>query len=334
MKRWIKGIGIMLVILSFTTGVAIAEVPRSATLGTNPVGTLYNAMGTGIATVLSRNTPMTVRVQPFAGPPAWVPSMDRGETDLGVLTSADAIMATKGIVTFNKPFKNVRILIIGAAIQTGFYVKKDSPIQSVSDLKGKRIPTDFPGTPILKVSSTAALATAGLTYNDIVKVPVADVMEGSRAFIEGRTDACYHALRSPAVEEANARVGGVRYISLIDTPEARKKLDEIYPGSYPFVVKKGSATGILNDTVILANDVYLVASKDFSEEAVYTAAKVLWEHNKELGETYRALMAWRPKLFVKKNAVIPYHPGAIKFFKEKGVWDGEMDAVQAKLLAQ
>ena len=333
MKRWVESTGIVLVILSMALGIAAAEVPRSATLATHAVGSLYNAMGTGIATVLSRNTPMTVRVQPFAGPPAWVPSMERGETDMGVLTGADAIMAKKGIVLYKRAFKNVRLLIIGAALHTGFYVQKDSPIQNVSDLKGKRIPTDYPGTPILKLSSTACLATAGLTYDDIVKVPVADLMAGSRAFIEGRTDACYFSVRSPAVEEANARVGGIRYISLIDTPEGRKKMGEIYPGSYPYTLKKGSATGILEDTVLMANDVYLVVSKDFSEEAAYEAVKALVEHNKELGEAYRALGAWKPALMVKKSALIPYHPGVIKFFKEKGMWDDEMDAVQARLLA-
>ena len=334
MKRLLEGTGILFIVLSLTLSFAVAEVPRSATLATHAVGSLYNAIGTGIATVLSRNTPITVRVQAFAGPPAWVPSMESGETDMGVLTGADAVMANKGIVLYKRPFKNVRLLIIGAALHTGFYVQKDSSIQNVSDLKGKRIPSDYPGTPILKLSTSASLATAGLTYDDIVRVPVADLIAGSRAFIEGRTDACYQAVRSPAVEEANARVGGIRFISLINTPEGKKKMGEIYPGSYPFTLKTGSATGILSDTVLMANDVYLVVSKDFSEEAAYEAAKALWEHNEELGEAYRALGAWKPELMVKKSALIPYHPGAIKFFKEKGKWDSEMDALQATLLAQ
>lgn len=334
MKRWIVSTGIVFFVLALTFGVAVAEVPRSATLATHAVGSLYNAMGTGIATVLSRNTPMTVKVQPFAGPPAWVPSMERGETDMGVLTGADAIMANKGIVLYKRPFKNVRLLIIGSALHTGFFVQKDSSIQNVADLKGKKVATDYPGTPILKLSSSASLATAGLSYDDIVKVPVADLMAGSRAFIEGRTDVCYHAVRSPAVEEANARLGGVRFISLINSPEARKKMGDIYPGSYPFTSKKGSATGVLADTIVMANDVYLVVAKDFSDEAAYEVVKALWEHNNELGQAYRALGAWKPALMVKKSALIPYHSGVIKFFKEKGKWDDEMDAVQAELLAQ
>jgi len=58
---------------------ASADVPRSMNLATHGVGSLYNALGTGIATVLTRHTNAVVRVQPFAGPPAWLPSMNEGD---------------------------------------------------------------------------------------------------------------------------------------------------------------------------------------------------------------------------------------------------------------
>ena len=180
MKKWFTGMVLSLVVLVLTAGSVSAELPRSAMLATHAVGSLYNAMGTGIATVLSRNTPITVRVQPYAGPPAWLPAMDKGETDMGVLTGADAVTSYKGIVLYKRPFKNTRILLVGGSLQLGFYVQKDSDIQSVNDLKGKRIPTDYPGTPIVKLSSVAALASAGLTYADIVQVPVSDLMAGAR----------------------------------------------------------------------------------------------------------------------------------------------------------
>src|SRR3990167_941581 len=81
MRKRMQGIGIALVALSLVPGAALAELPRSAAIATHAVGSLYNAIGTGIATVVSRHTPMTVRVQPFAGPPAWLPSMNEGDTD-------------------------------------------------------------------------------------------------------------------------------------------------------------------------------------------------------------------------------------------------------------
>jgi TRAP transporter TAXI family solute receptor len=260
--------------------------------------------------------------------------MDKGDTDMGVLTSADAVTSYNGIKLYKRPFKNTRILLVGGAIQLAFYVRKDSPVQTTADLKGMRVPTDFPGIPIVMLSSTAALASAGLSYKDIVKVPVSDLQAGNQAFMEGRTDAGWHSLRSPAVEEANARVGGVKWISVNDTPEGAEKMAAVYPGSYPATLKAGTATGLVKDTAMLTNDIYLVGTKDLSEDAAYTIVKALWDNTKELAAAYRALASWRQDRMVSRNAFIPYHPGAIKFYKEKGVWNKQMDDLQAKRLAQ
>ena len=333
-RQWLAGGSIALLVLTLSGGLPSAELPRSATLATHAVGSLTNAIGTWIATVLSRRTAMIVRVQPFAGPPAWLPSMDKAETDMGILASADAITSYKGIVLYKRPFKNTRIVMVGGTSQFGYYVTKDSPLEMVADLKGKRIPTDFPGIPIVRLAGIAALATAGLTYNDIVKVPVSDLAAAAQVFLEGRVEAGWYSVGSPAIEEANARMGGVKWLSVISTPEGAKRMAEIYPGSYPSVLKAGSATGVVKDTALLTIDFYLVAAKDLSEEAVYEIVKTLWVHNQELGEANPMLKAWRRERMVSQNASIPYHPGAVRFFKESGAWSKEMDALQARLLAQ
>lgn len=325
---------IALMISLFVLSAANAQIPRSTTLATHAVGSLYNALGTGIATIVSRHTPTTVRVQPFAGPPAWLPSMDVGDTDMGVLTSADAVTSYKGIALYKKPYKNTRLLLIGGTLKLSFYVAKDAPFESVADMKGKRIPADFPGIPIVRLSSTAGLASAGLTYNDIVKVPVSDLAAGAQAFMEGRTDAGWHTVGSPAVEEANARKGGVKFISLIGTPDGARRMGDVYPGSYPSVLKAGSATGIIKDTTLLTNDIYLVAAKSMSDDAAYAIIKTLWDQNQELGAAHPALKEWVRDRMVSAYAFIPFHPGAIKFFKEKGVWTKAMDDLQAKLLTE
>ena len=334
MRKWFERIGVVLIASFVVAGLAWTAVPRSASLATHAVGGLYNALGMGIAAVLSRHTPMMVRVQPFAGPPAWLPSMDSGETEMGVLTSADAGTSYKGIVLYKKPFKNTRILVVGGALELTFYVPKDLAVETVADLRGKRIPTDYPGIPIAKLSTAAALATAGLTYNDIVRVPVSDLRASTQAFLEGRTDAGWTSVGSPDSEEVNARKGGVRFISVIDTPEGARRMAEIYPGSYPSIVKAGSATGIVKDTVVLTNDIYLVGSKHMGDEAAYEVVKALWNYNQELGTAHPALKKWRRERMVSKNAFIPYHPGAIKLFREEGIWSKEMEELQSKLLSQ
>ena len=334
MRRWPTWIGILLVPFVISIEISFAEMPRSATLGTHAVGSLYNAIGTGIATVVSRHTPMTVRVQPFAGPPAWLPSIDQGDTDMGVLTSADAVSSYKGILLYKRPLKGTRILVVGGTLKISFYVPNASNMKSVADLKGKRVPSGFPGIPVANLGTAAVLASAGLTYDDVVKVPVSDLQASAQAFLEGRTDAGWHSVGSPAVEEANARIrGGVRFLPLTVSDAGEKRVQEIYPGSYPSIVKGGTITGVPQDAPLLVNDIYLVSSKSLSDEAAYEVVKALWEYNQELGAAYPTLKEWQRDRMVSDKAFIPYHPGAIKFFKEKGVWTKEMEALQAKLMA-
>src|SRR3989304_6184285 len=283
-RRGLMGITISLVVLPFWTGLASAAMPRSVTLATHAVGTSYNAMGAGIAAVVSRHTPMAVRVQPFAGPPAWLPDMDKGEQDMGILTSADAVSSYKGIVIYKRPFKNTRILAVGGTLRLTFFVPKDSPIETVADLKGKRIPTDFPGIPIVRLSSTAALATAGLTYDDITRVPVSDMAASIQAYMERKLDAGWITVGAPS------------------TPEGAKRMADIYPGSYPSVAKVGFATGIVKDTSVLTNDIYLVAGKDLSDEAAYEIVKALWEFNQDVGAAYPLLKEWQRERTVSSQA--------------------------------
>ena len=311
-----------------------AQLPRSATLGTHATGTGFNSIGIGIATVASRHTPISVRVQPSAGPPAWLPAMERGETDMGVLTSADAVTSYKGIVLYKKPYRNSRILVVGGSLHVGFIVARESSIETVADLKGKRVPSDFPGIPIVRLNATALLASSGLSFDDVVKVPVSDLVSNYQAFLEGRTDASWQSVASPGVEEANARRGGVKFVSALSTPEAAKKMGEIAPGTYPSVRKAGSATAIVRDTPLMTTDTYLIATKDFSEEAAYQIVKTLWEYNEELGAAHPILKDWQRDRMMSDKAFIPYHPGAIKFFREKQLWSKEMDALQTKLSNQ
>lgn len=331
---WQTTVGLTILVLVALERNAWADLPKSATLATPVAGSLYNAIGVGLATVISRYSPITVRVQTSAGPPAWLPSMESGDTELGVLTSADAVTSYNGIVIYKKPFRNTRILAVGGSLKLGFYVATNSDIQTLIDLKGKRISADFPGAPIVRLSSTAALATAGLTYNDIIKVPVADLNAGAQAFLEGRTDAGWHTVGAPAVEEANARRGGIRFISVLSTAEAAKRMGEIYPGSFPSVLKAGSATGVVKDTTFLTSDIYLVAAKTLSEDAAYEILKVIWDNNQELGPAHPSLREWTRDRMASDKPFIPYHPGAVKFFKEKGIWSKEMGSIQAKLLSE
>jgi len=83
-KKCLEGMVFALMALYLVAGSAWAQLPRSATLGTHGTGTGFNSIGIGIATVASRHTPISVRVQPSAGPPAWLPAIKDKSDDPAV----------------------------------------------------------------------------------------------------------------------------------------------------------------------------------------------------------------------------------------------------------
>jgi TRAP-type uncharacterized transport system substrate-binding protein len=77
----------------------------------------------------------------------------------------------------------------------------------------------------------------------------------------------------------------------------------------------------------------VVARPDLSDESAYIFTKILWENDKELGPKHPRLKDWVKDHFANTRASAPYHPGAIKFYKEVGAWTPELEKHNNDLLA-
>ena len=311
------------------------SLPRSVVIATHAVGTGFHADGSVVAKVVSEHLPMTMVVRPHPGPPAWLPAMNNGEIEFGVIVGSDGATAYRGIGAHRKAYPNIRLLMIGAPMHLGFWAPISSPIKTTADLKGKRVPSGWTGLPIIYYTGGASLASGGLTWDDVVKVPVAELGENLRAFMEGRTDVLWHSVGAPAVQEANARIsGGVRLVAIGTSPESLKRMADFNPGTYMMSLKKGAAVGIVEDVPAQSEDISVMASAQLPEEVVYTTLKVLWDNNDQLRKVTPRMRDWSRERMVSGQAAVPYHPGAIKFYREKGAWSPDMDALQQKLLGR
>lgn len=308
-------------------------LPRSVVIATHAVGSGFHADGSAIAKVVSEKSPVNMVVRPHPGPPAWLPAMDSGEIEFGVLTGSDAASTYRGVAAYKKATPNIRLVMIGAPLYVAFWAAADSPIKTVADLRGKRVPSGWTGLPVIYYNAGANLATGGLTWDDAVKVPVTELAENVRAFLEGRTDVVWHSVGAPAVQEANARMrSGVRLVAIGTSAAGLKRMAELNPGSYMTRLKKGSFLGILDDSPVQANDMYVVAPASLSQEAVEVFLKTLWDNNDELRKVTPRMSPWTRDRVVSTEAAIPFHPGAIKFFREKGVWSSELETLQQTLV--
>lgn len=316
--------------------VSAQQLPSIINIGTHSVGSFYNITGTAIATVVAKHTSMKATVMPMAGPSAWYPLMVTKEIDLGMANCWDSEKGYLGESTYEKLSQGkgfpVRLLAISTMNIGGIVVAGNSGINSYSELKGKRVAGNFP-TPSLQLQTEGYIANGGVKWSEIKPIPVSSPAEGVKAVTEGRADASGTAtLGMPATDELNAKKGA-RFLPLDPSPNAVKRVREKFPG-YPLKVTPGPGrTGLEKEQYMWAYDNYLVVREDLTEEAVYQIAKALWENYKELGNIHVLLKAWTHERFVSNEALLPYHPGAIKFYKEKGIWTEEMVKLQETLLA-
>src|SRR4029078_12967651 len=95
-----------------------------------------------------------------------------------------------------------------------FWVRKDSPVQSIADLKGKSIPTEWVQQTSVITHLNALLAAGGVTLKDVKHVPTVNVIRASEDFKSGKIDIFFFAVGAPKVQEIAAAVGGRRGLNM------------------------------------------------------------------------------------------------------------------------
>jgi hypothetical protein len=324
--------------LSLVALPAAAQLPRQVTLATNPPGTTFYAVASGLAKVVSGHAGVQMVVQPYTGTSTMLPLLNTGEVDFGLVNAVDMGLSYRGPafkVGGRNPYPhapNLRLVMRGSPLMVGLLVRKDSAIKTIQDIKGKRVTGEYPAHLAVWYNMFGHLASAGLTWSDVKVVPVPAVNDGVDALVQGRADVSVHALNSAKVKEADAAIG-IRHVSDDCSPEGERRLRAAVPGYYGRWVKGGSATAVVEDTCLVAYDTYLAAGKALPDAVVEAALKALWEHESELAPVHPMLREWTRDRAVGPDVTIPYHPGAIRFFRERGVWKPDMDQVQQKLLS-
>jgi TRAP transporter TAXI family solute receptor len=315
-----------------------AELPKVLNLATMPPGMIVNAQSVGIADICSKYTPMSIKVMPSTNEMVWVPMTVTGEIDLGVASSLPIRQAYRGTFVFEDIAKKagvkgfpLRLIGGGSPLRVNFVVRGDDPAQKIPDLKGRRVVSFREGTHF-DLYTKARLANGGLTLGDVKQVPAPNPIESARAVMEGRADSGDLAVGAPIATEAVGKVNA-RWLPLDPSPAAVKRMKEFCETAYVALVPGGVHIGIPEDQYLMHMDTVMVARDDISEAAVYEITKALYEHNAELVKR-PGLFEWTTDKFLTMEPRLPYHPGAITFYKEKGLWTKELEEFQKAVLAE
>ncbi|MBT3915076.1 MAG: TAXI family TRAP transporter solute-binding subunit [Rhodospirillaceae bacterium] len=299
---------------------------KRISIGTNPAGTTYFVLGGLFAKIFQEKLGIRSTAQPHAGSSVYLPLLNKGELTMGLNSSLDSAMAYTGVKPYKAPTKKVRSLARIWQLPYVYFVRTNSGIKSLADLKGKRVVINLKSNVSLGQLNRTILATAGLKPSDVKEVTAGNIPQNINTVVEGRADAAVTALGIPLIRKANAGIpGGVTML-----PIGPKATDAFMhagmPGSRTMMTKPSKRNiGVTKPMKIAGFDTYVNVSGTLSADDAYTLVKTLHTNWKALQKQHPVLRSVKPNLMAPATNPIPYHPGAVKYYKEAGVWNAAND---------
>ncbi len=293
---------------------------QNISIGTGGTGGVYYPMGGGLAAVLSKYVPgMQATAEVTGGSVDNLKLIGTEKPYIG-FTMADAgLDALKGEDKFKGNKVPLRTLMVLYPNRMHVVSVEGRGINQLSDLKGKRISTGSPGS-ATEVMAFRILEAAGLDKDKDVKRERLGVAESVNAMKDNKIDAFFWVggLPTAAVTDL-ANTPGTK-IKMIDHSEVVAKMNQKYGNLYvedtiPKAVYKGMDTDNKQATVMNL----LVAHEKMDDKTAYNIVKAVFDHKADLVAVHKEADNFKLENQKATATPIPYHPGAAKYFAEKGV---------------
>lgn len=309
-------------ILTFAGVAAFVASPAAAQtvgIGTTKTGATSQVTA-AIASVASKFGGMQMRPAPMAGTQKYIPAVNSGSLEFGAANIMQTTWAIKGtVLSKGRPNPNIKVVATLMKFRVGPLVAKPSKFMTIGDLKGARVPSGFKAAPLFNELIKSALATNSMTPADTKSVPISALVPSWKALMAGKIDMAIGAYGSGFMKRIAQKTGGIRFISL-DKSTAGKFVNSM-PGLDIKTVKPNSKIpGVEVPTNLFHFDYILFAGKHVSNDVVYRVTKAMFENKKALVAATPMWRSFTPK-GMSKDQGLDIHPGAIKFYKEKGTWN-------------
>jgi len=321
---------------SFIAHASDVKMPKEISWTAYESGSSGYAQSIGIGNMLKKKYDVDLRVIPGKNDVSRQTPLKIGQSKICACGIA-AYFSQEGVLMFaEKAWGPQRVVNLFNNIGTNgqqLAVSEASGIKKPSDLKGKRV-TFVRGAPALNTNTEAFLAFAGLTWNDVQKIEVPGWGQSVDAVINGQADAVWGSTVSSKYAQLINSPQGLYLMPLSHSDEAGwKRAREVAPWWAKSAVKTIVA-GYKHDKAYEGNNYpypIFVAMADAPEDLAYGLTRAVMENYGEIKDSGPSMDGYQLSA-QNLEWVFPYHPGAIKYFKEKGVWKAEHDKHNASLL--
>lgn len=322
----------LLMVTSFTmlcgsqlTAADAIQFPKTIAWSAYPTGTGGYSQAVAIGNILQRQYSTNLRVIPGRNDVSRLATLRAGRVHFSA-GGSESVYAQEGILNFASRIwgpQPVRAMLsnYSDACSFTFATAADANINSVADMKGKRM-TFVQGAPSLNNATAALLSYANLTWDDVIPVEVGGYNASIDAVLNNRADAAGGACNSPPFLRVEASPRGLKWPEMPhDDPEAIARVRARLPWYVPHIAMEGPTIGPEGIEVFSSAYPFLVALDDSDETMVYSMVKVMVEHFDQYKGNAPGANGWAMDRQKFDQAFVPYHPGAIRYFKEIGVWD-------------
>lgn len=300
-------------------------------MGTAPVGGAFYVVGGAIAEVLNSHKDAIdwkVEAKGTKGSQENIRRLQQDELELALSNAAISYFAARGEATWTEKY-DIRAMATLAPNVALFIARADSGIQTIADLKGKRVITGPSGAGF-RMFVEPILAEHGVGWDDITSLN-ATQSDSVDQLADGSADAAFlgGAVPTGSITQA-ASTFDVQYIPFDEA--TRQKLIEKYAFFHPATIPAGTYRGLDSAFEGLnVGSMHLITAASQDEELIYQLTKTIWENREEIAGKHPAGKAINEKN-VARNTGIEFHPGSIRFYKEIGIWP-EADAESSNATA-
>ncbi|MDB5750483.1 MAG: putative periplasmic component [Ramlibacter sp.] len=307
-------------LLALLAGVTLAAGAQNISIATGGTGGVYYPMGGGIAAVLSKHVPgMAATAEVTGGSVDNLKLIGSGKPYVGFTMTDAALDAAKGEDKFKGNKVPLKTLMVLYPNRMHVVTIEGKGISKFADLKGKRVSTGSPGS-ATEVMAFRVIEAAGFDKDKDLKRERLGAAESVNAIKDGKIDAFFWVggLPTAAVSDL-ANTPGTK-LKMIDhghlVAAMNKKYGNLYVEDH---IDKSIYKGMDADNKQATVMNILVAHETMDEKTAYNIVKTIFDKKAELVAVHKE--AENFKLENQKSAAspIPFHPGAVKYFAEKGI---------------
>lgn len=314
-KRFTIIAAALVAVLSLTSIASAATYMSIATGGT--AGTYY-AVGGALAAAVSKDGKLRCTAETGNASVANINLVSQKEIEIAFVQNDITYWAVNGELMFkDRPLKNIRVVTALYPEHVQMVVDKNANIKTFMDLKGKRVSIGAPGSGVWG-DLQALFAVSGINEKDFKKADYLDFAGTTGRFKDEQIDAGFVVAGYPtaSIMDLTASKKNITLCSFSD--DFLKKLSATYPFFVPSVIPANVYEGITTDTKTPAVMALLVTHADVPEEDIYNFLSGLFNNLEDV----RAAHAKGKEITLKgalDGVTAPLHPGAVKFYKEKGL---------------